>query len=241
VNELRNDVSAKFASRESHAGLEDKAIDDLSTGVESELFNNNGETKTGKYSEQVKRIIGVRVQKQFSDGVYVGNVIHHIPDLDDDVTEDTERWIIEYESGKQEAVDSEELAGIMSGGVDMNEEKKKTQNSDESANESKEEVPEDELGESKEEDEPESQPKPTPKPKSKTKTKPQDPLLNKRVQSIDKHPKTGKMEVSALGKIVKVHKKKGKSKQYEIEWDDDEYDNIKFGYGRIKKMLVSEN
>ena len=55
----------------------------------------------------------------------------------------------------------------MSGGVDMNEEKKKTQNSDESANETKEEVPEGELGESKEEEPTPPQPKPTPKQKNK--------------------------------------------------------------------------
>ena len=55
---------------------------------------------------------------------------------------------------------------------------------------------------------------------------------------MDKDPKTGKMIVSALGSIVKVHKKKGKSKQYEIKWDDEEYENIKFGYARIKQMLV---
>ena len=90
----------------------------------NELYNGNGETKAGKHSEEVKRIIGVSVEKTFSDGVFTGKVVDHIPDLDDDVTEDTERWIIEYDStGKKESIDSEELAGIMTGNVNIEEEK----------------------------------------------------------------------------------------------------------------------
>jgi hypothetical protein len=41
---------------------------------------------------------------------------------------------------------------------------------------------------------------------------------------MDKDTKTGKMVVTALGSIIKIHKKKGKSKQYEIQWDDEEYE-----------------
>ena len=228
VSELRKDVSAKFASRSPHAGLEDSAIAELSTA--DELFNNNGETKAGKYSEEVKRIIGVSVEKTFSDGVFIGKVVDHIPDLDDDVTADTERWIIEYDStGKKESIDSEELAGIMTGNVHIEEE---TENE-----ETKEELPEKELGESKEEEKREVL-KPKPKPKPKPKQKQNDPLLGRRVQSMDKDPKTGKMVVTALGSIIKIHKKQGKSKQYEIQWDDKQYENIKFGYARIKQMLV---
>jgi hypothetical protein len=77
VDELRSDASAKFASRSLHAGLENKAIENLSTGTGSELYNDNGETKAGKYSEEVKRIVGVRVEKEFSDGVFVQGHISH--------------------------------------------------------------------------------------------------------------------------------------------------------------------
>jgi len=222
-------VSDKFASRSPHAGLENSAIAELSTT--DELFNGNGETKAGKHSEEVKRIIGVSIEKQFSDGVFAGKVVDHIPDLDDNVAEDTERWIIKYdESGKQESIDSEELAGIMTGGVNIEEQK----GNEEIADETKDELPEDQLGESKEE---EKQEVLKPKPKLKPKQKKNDSLLGRRVQSMDKDPKTGKMTVTALGSIVKIHKKQGKSKQYEIKWDGD-FDNIKFGYGRIKQMLV---
>ena len=177
----------------------------------------------------MKRIIGVSVEKTFSDGVFIGKVVDHIPDLDDDVTADTERWIIEYDlTGKKESIDSEELAGIMTGDVNIEEQ-------EEIADEKKEELPENQFGESKEE---EKQEVLKPKPKQpKQKPKKNDPLLGKRVQSMDKDPKTGKMVVTALGSIIKIHKKQGKSKQYEIKWDGD-FDNIKFGYGRIKQMLV---
>ena len=48
----------------------------------------------------------------------------------------------------------------------------------------------------------------------------------------------GKVFISALGTISRVIKRKGKSKQYVIEWDNSEYDDIKVGYARVKTMLM---
>jgi hypothetical protein len=48
----------------------------------------------------------------------------------------------------------------------------------------------------------------------------------------------GKVFISAMGTITKVIKRKNKSKQYLVQWDNSEYDEIKLGYARVKTMLM---
>jgi hypothetical protein len=79
-------------------------------------------------------------------------------------------------------------------------------------------------------------PKPKPKPKP-PQPKPTDPLLGRRVKSEDTDSE-GKVFISAMGTITKVIKRKNKSKQYLVQWDNSEYDEIKLGYARVKTMLM---
>ena len=148
----------------------------------------------------------------------MGKVIGHVPDLDNNETEDGEMFVIQYESGKQETVDSQELMSMLVGAQEEEEE------------ESKEEDP-DNLQETKEEE------PPKPKPKKKV----TDPLIGRKVKTwmdIDDDE-----EVQVKGKIIsKSQKKSGKKKgaYYEILWNHSKYEiqNEKVHSSDIKSMLV---
>jgi hypothetical protein len=148
-----------------------------------------------------------------------------VPDLDDDEMEDSERWVIKYDKTKfKESIDSQELLMILTGETATGE-GEKSENSN-----------------SLDQQSPQPQPQPQPKPKSKSgpppTPKPKDPLIGRRVKSEDTDPNTGKMFISAMGSIVKVIKRKNKSKQYLVQWDNSEYEDIKLSYARIKNMLM---
>ena len=134
-----------------------------------------------------------------------------------DEIEDNERWVIKYDKTKfKESIDSQELLMILTGQTDTKEEEK-SENS------------------STKDDAPNQKPKPKLPPPPQP--KPTDPLLGRRVKSEDTDSE-GKVFISALGTITRVIKRKGKSKQYLIEWDNSEYDDIKLGYARVKTMLM---
>jgi hypothetical protein len=160
----------------------------------------------------------------FEEGLYTGKVVDHIPDLDTDLDDDSERWVIEYDkTGKKEAVDSEELLTILAGAEEEEEE----------SEEEKEEDP-DNLQETKVPD--------SPKPKAKKKTK-EDPLIGRKVQTwmdIDDDE-----EVQVKGTIIsKSQKKSGKKKgaYYEIKYDDSklsvEIPNEKIHVSDVKGILT---
>jgi hypothetical protein len=149
--------------------------------------------------------------------VFAGKVIGHVPDLDNDETEDGEMFVIQYESVKQETVDSQELMIMLVGAQEEEEE------------ESKEEDP-DNLQETKVPD------SPKPKPKKKV----TDPLIGRKVKTwmdVDDE------EIQVKGKIIsKSQKKTGKKKgaYYEILWNHSKYEiqNEKVHSSDIKSMLV---
>ena len=161
-------------------------------GKDLAAVTETGVTKTT--DPDAKRFMGAEVSKVFSDGVFKGKVVGHVPDLDNDETEDGEMFVIQYESGKQETADSRELMSMLVGAQEEEEE------------ESKEEDP-DNLQETKEEE--------PPKPKKKV----TDPLIGRKVKTwmdIDDDE-----EVQVKGEIIsKSQKKTGKKKgtYYEIEY-----------------------
>lgn len=177
-----------------------------------------GLTKTT--DPDAKRFMGAKVSKSFSDGVFKGKVVGHVPALDNDETEDGEMFVIQYESGKQETVNSQELMSMLVGAQEEEEE------------ESKKEDP-DNLQETKVPD------SPNPKPKKKV----TDPLIGRKVKTwmdIDDDE-----EVQVKGKVIsKSQKKSGKNKgtYYEIEYDDSklsvEIPNEKVLSSDIQDMLI---
>ena len=191
----------------------------LSLGKDIAAVTETGVTKTT--DPDAKRFMGAEVSKSFSDGVFKGKVVGHVPDLDNNELEDGEMFVIQYESGKQETVDSQELMSMLVGAQEEEEE------------ESKEEDP-DNLQETKVPD--------SPKPKPKKKTK-EDPLIGRKVQTwmdIDDD-----QEIQVKGKIVsKSQKTPGKKKgaYYEVEYDDSklsvEIPNEKGHSPDIKDMLI---
>jgi hypothetical protein len=213
-DELRMDVVDKISARDPHAGLETAAVEELT--VEANVLD-NGEKR--QISKDSARWIGALVAKNFEEGLYTGKVVDHIPDLDEDVEDDSEKWVIEYDkTGKKEAVDSEELLAILAGAEEEEEEEEE---------EEKEEDP-DNLQETKEEE--------PPKPKKKV----TDPLIGRKVKTwmdIDDDE-----EVQVKGKIIsKSQKKTGKKKgtYYEILWNHSQYEiqNEKVHVSGIKSML----
>ena len=220
-DELRSDVVDKISARDPHADLETAAVEALTVGAN---VLDNGEKR--QISKEAARWIGALVAKTFEEGLYTGKVVDHIPDLDEDLEDDSERWVIEYDkTGKKEAVDSEELLAILAGAEEQEQEEEE---------EEKEEDP-DNLQETKEEEE---EP-PKPKPKKKV----TDPLIGRKVKTwmdIDDDE-----EVQVKGKIIsKSQKKSGKKKgtYYEIEYDDSklsvEIPNEKVHSSDIKSMLI---
>jgi hypothetical protein len=216
VEELRKDAAPKPPPRDTMAGLEDKAIAEL-TNEQAVIMDGDVDTGTSSKSiePEVKRWFGVSINKEFKDGMFTGKIIDHVPDLDDDEMEDSERWVVQYDKTKfKESIDSQELLMILTGETDTKEEEKSDNSS------TKDDTP-----------------NPKPKPKPPPQPKPTDPLLGRRVKSEDTDS-TGKVFISAMGSITKVIKRKNKSKQYLIEWDNSEYDDIKLGYARVKTMLM---
>ena len=82
-------------------------------GKDLAAVTETGVTKTT--DPDAKRFMGAEVSKSFSDGVFKGKVVGHVPDLDNNETEDGEMFVIQYESGKQETVDSQEFMSMLVG------------------------------------------------------------------------------------------------------------------------------
>ena len=214
-DELRSDVVDKISARDPHADLETAAVEALT--VDANVLD-NGEKR--QISKEAARWIGALVAKMFEEGLYRGKVVDHIPDLDEDLEDDSERWVIEYDkTGKKEAVDSEELLAILAGAAEQEQEEEE---------EEKEEDP-DNLQETKEEE------------PSKPKKQVTDPLIGRKVKTwmdIDDDE-----EVQVKGKIIsKSQKKTGKKKgaYYEILWNHSKYEiqNEKVHVSDIKSMLT---
>jgi RNase P/RNase MRP subunit p29 len=220
TDELRKDAAKKRPSKDPHAGLEEDAIALL--GKDIAAVTETGVTKTT--DPDAKRFMGAEVVKSFSDGVFAGKVVGHVPDLDNNELEDGEMFVIQYESGKQETVDSQELMSMLVGAQEEEE--------GEEEEEEKEEDP-DNLQETKEPD--------SPKPKAKKKTK-EDKLIGRKVQTwmdVDDE------EVQVKGRIVSKSKKtsgKKKGVYYLVEYDDSKLDveipDEKIHVSDIKDMLV---
>jgi hypothetical protein len=229
-DELRSDVVDKISARDPHADLETAAVEALTVGAN---VLDNGEKR--QISKDAAKWIGALVAKMFEEGLYTGKVVDHIPDLDEDLEDDSEKWVIEYDkTGKKEAVDSEELLAILAGvGEDENA----------NENEEEEETKEEDLNILQEEKVPDS-PKPTTKQKQKTKKK-QDPLIGRKVRSWMQVGDNIEDEAQVTGTIIGVTKKKSgkkKGKYYEVEYDHSKLDvgvpNEKVHQGELKDMLV---
>jgi hypothetical protein len=162
-DELRKDAAKKRPSKDPHAGLEEDAIALL--GKDLAAVTETGLTKTTDHD--AKRFMSAEVVKAFSDGVFKGKVVGHVPDLDNNELEDGEMFVIQYESGKQETVGSQELMSMLVGADDKEEE-------EEGEEEEKKEEDPDNLQETKVPD--------SPKPKAKKKKK-EDPLTGRKVRT----------------------------------------------------------
>jgi hypothetical protein len=216
-DELRKDAAKKRPSKDPHEGLEEDALALL--GKDLAAVTETGVTKTT--DPDAKWFMGAEVSKAFSDGVFKGKVVGHVPDLDNNELEDGEMFVIQYESGKQETVDSQELMSMLVGADDEEEGEEE---------ESKEEDP-DNLQETKVPD--------SPKPKAKKK---KDPLIGRKIQTwmdVDQD------EIQINGRIVGTSQKKTgkkKGKYFEIEYDDSTLDveipNEKVHSSDIKDMLI---
>jgi hypothetical protein len=209
--------------------------------VEANVLD-NGEKR--EISKEAARWIGAQVAKMFEEGLFTGKVVDHIPDLDEDLEDDSEKWVIEYDkTGKKEAVDSEELLAILAG---IGEGEIANENEDEQEEETKEEDM-DNLQEEKTPDSP--KPKTKQKQKQKQKQKPKkkpDPLIGRKVRSWMQVGDDEEDEAQVTGTITGVTKKKSgkkKGKYYEVEYDDGKLDvqlpNEKVHQGEIEDMLVS--
>ena len=75
--------------------------------------------------------MSAEVVKAFSDGVFKGKVVGHVPDLDNNELEDGEMFVIQYEPGKQETVDSQELMSMLVGADDEEEEEEEEESKEE--------------------------------------------------------------------------------------------------------------
>jgi hypothetical protein len=219
TDELRKDAAKKKSLKRSHVGLEEDAIALL--GKDLAAVTETGVTKTT--DPDAKRFMGAEVSKAFSDGVFLGKVVGHVPDLDNNEMEDGEMFVIQYESEKQETVGSQELMSMLVGADDKVEGE---------SEEEKEEDP-DNLEETKVPD--------SPKPKAKKKTK-EDQLIGRKVKTwmdLDDD-----QEIQVKGKIVSKSKKKSGKKKgayYEVDYDDSklpvEIPNEKIHVSDIKGML----
>ena len=194
----------------------------------------NGEKR--QISKEAARWIGAnKVAKMFEQGLFTGTVVDHIPDLDTDLDDDSERRVVEYDkTGKKEAVDSEEILAILAGvGEDE----------DANENEQEEETKEEDLDNLQEEKVPDS-----PKSKKKQKQKPKkkkDPLIGRKVRSRMQVGDNEEDEAQVTGTIIGVSSKKSgkkKGRYYKISYNDSDLDvdvpNEKVHQGEIKDMLV---